>query len=59
MLRSEWTCWQDALADIQEAERACGPHPLRAVFRPHSEFDEWYAKATYSMELSYRKQRSH
>ncbi len=57
MLRREWTCWEDALAVLQEREQVCGPHPHRETFHTleGDDFLEVMAKCHYSMELGRRE----
>lgn len=57
LLRSEWTCWEDARNVLQEMERACGPNPQRETFHTleGDDFIEVMAKCHYTMELGRRE----
>lgn len=57
MLRSEWTCWEDALDVLQEREQVCGPHPYRETFHTLGDDDFWtfMAKCHYGTELTRRE----
>lgn len=57
MLRSEWTCWEDALETLQEMERMWGPNPQRETLHTleGEDFLEVMSKCHYGMELSRRE----